>query len=91
MTDLEYIVKQAKKFYFTQWDEAELRKCVDMLPNLSKHELTALPLNKWTKEATVLRESILNILFKDQIGKLFSQEDYDPFKLVKMDGNRGGD
>ena len=22
---------------------------------------------------------------------LFSQEDYDPFKLVKMDGNRGGD
>ena len=25
--------------------------------------------NKWTKEATVLRESIFNILFKDQIGK----------------------
>ena len=34
MTDLEYIVKQAKKFYYVQWDEAELRKCVDMLPKL---------------------------------------------------------
>ena len=40
-----------------------------MLPNLSRQELTALSLNKWTKEATVLRESIFNILFKDQIGK----------------------
>ena len=28
MTDLEYIIKQAKKFYYIQWDEAELRKCV---------------------------------------------------------------
>jgi hypothetical protein len=69
MTDYEYILKQARKFHYSKWTDEELRKCVDMLPNLSRQELTALSLNKWTKEATVLRESIFNILFKDQIGK----------------------
>ncbi len=69
MTDYEYILQQARKFYYSKWTDEELRKCVDMLPNLSRQELTALSLNKWTKEATVLRESIFNILFKDQIGK----------------------
>jgi len=26
MTELEYIVKQAKKSYYTEWDDKELRK-----------------------------------------------------------------
>ena len=69
MTDYEYILQQARKFHYSKWTDEELRKCVDMLPNLSRQELTALSLNKWTKEATVLRESIFNILFKNQIGK----------------------
>ena len=69
MTDYEYILQQARKFHYSKWTDEELRKCVDMLPNLSRQELTALSLNKWTKEATLLRESIFNILFKDQIGK----------------------
>lgn len=69
MTDYEYILRQARKFHYSEWTDEELRKCVDMLPNLSRQELTALTLNKWTKEAAVLRESIFNILFKDQIGK----------------------
>ena len=69
MTDYEYILQQARKFHYSEWTDEELRKCVDMLPNLSRQELTALSLNKWTKEAVVLRESIFNILFKDQIGK----------------------
>ena len=69
MTDYEYILQQARKFHYSKWTDEELRKCVDMLPNLSRQELTALSFNKWTKEATVLRESIFNILFKDQIGK----------------------
>ena len=42
---------------------------MDMLPNLTRQELTALTMNKWTREAKVLRESIFNILFKEQIGK----------------------
>ena len=69
MTEYEYILKQARKFHDSKWDDAELRKCVDMLPNLSREELTSLTMNRWTREAKILRESIFNILFKDQIGK----------------------
>lgn len=69
MTDYEYILKQARKFHYSKWTDDELRKCVDMLPNLSRQELTALTMSKWTREAKILRESIFNILFKEQIGK----------------------
>ncbi len=69
MTEYEYILKQARKFHYSKWDDAQLRKCVDMLPNLSREELTSLTMNRWTREAKVLREAIFNILFKDQIGK----------------------
>ena len=69
MTDYEYILQQAKKFHFIGWNDDELRKCVDMLPNLSRQELINLTMNRWTKEAKVLRESIFNILYKDKIGK----------------------
>ena len=40
-----------------------------MLPNLSREELKSLTMNKWTREAKILRENIFNILFKEQIGK----------------------
>jgi hypothetical protein len=69
MTDYEYILQQAKKFHFIGWNDEELRKCVYMLPNLTRQELITLTLNKWTKEAKVLRECIFNILYKDKIGK----------------------
>ena len=69
MTDYEYILQQAKKAHYSKWNDEELRKCVDMLPNLSRQELITLTLNKWTKEAKVLRECIFNILYKDKIGK----------------------
>ena len=69
MSDYEYILKQARKFHYSKWTDEELRKCVDMLPNLSREELTALTMNKCTREAKILRESIFNILFKEQIGK----------------------
>ena len=69
MTDYEYILQQAKMFHFIGWNDEELRKCVDMLPNLTRQELITLTLNKWTKEAKVLRECIFNILYKDKIGK----------------------
>lgn len=69
MTDFEYIFQQVKKFHFTAWDDTELRKCVDMLPSLSRQELISLYRNRWLKEEKVLREAIFNALFKDQIGK----------------------
>jgi hypothetical protein len=68
MTDFEYILKQARKFHYSKWTDEELRRCVDMLPNLSRQELTALTMSKWTREAKILRESIFNILFADKIG-----------------------
>jgi hypothetical protein len=68
MTDYEYIIKQLKKCHFTGWDDKVLRECVDKLPNLSRQELTALSMSKWTKDYHVFRESIFNILFADKIG-----------------------
>ena len=68
MTDYEYILKQARKFHYSKWTDEELRKCVDMLPNLSREELKSLTMNKWTREAKNLRENIFNILFADKIG-----------------------
>ena len=69
MSDCEYILKQARKFHYSKWTDEELRKCVDMLPNLSREELTTLIMSKCTRDAKILRESIFNILFKEQIGK----------------------
>ena len=68
MSDYEYILKQARKFHYSKWTDEELRKCVDMLPNLSREELKSLTMNKWTREAKNLRENIFNILFADKIG-----------------------
>ena len=68
MSDYEYILKQARKFHYSKWTDEELRKCVDMLPNLSREELKSLTMNKWTREAKILRENIFNILFADKIG-----------------------
>ena len=67
MTDYEYIVKQAKKLYYTQWSEEELRKCVDMLPALERDELVSLSHCKWIKK--VMKEEIYKILYMDRIGE----------------------
>ena len=49
MTDYEYILQQVKLFHFKGWDDGELRKCVGMLPGLSRQELTSLYYSKWVK------------------------------------------
>lgn len=69
MTNYEYIFRQMKKFHYTKWDDEELRKCVDMLPSLSRQELFSLYRSRWLADAKVLREAIFNILFKEQIAK----------------------
>lgn len=68
MTDYEYIIKQLRKCHFTGWDDKVMRECIDKLPNLSRQELTALSMSKWTKDYHAFRESIFNILFADKIG-----------------------
>ena len=67
MTDYEYIIKQVKRFHFSGWDDDELRKCVDMMPTLSRQELISLYRSKWIEHEKTLKEAIFNLLFKDRI------------------------
>ena len=69
MTDFEYIFQQVKKFHFSGWNDAELRKCVDMLPTLSREEQLALYRSKWIEHEKALKEAIFNQLFKERIGE----------------------
>ena len=69
MTDYEYILKQVKLFHFKGWEAGELRKCVDMLPNLSRQELVSLYRSRWTAEDKNFREAVFNVLFEGQAGK----------------------
>ena len=66
MMELEYIVKQEKKSYYTEWDDKELRKCVDMLQTLEHDELMYLFHCNWIKN--VMRKEVIKILFMDRIG-----------------------
>ena len=68
MTDYDYIIQQCKVAHFSRWNDVELRKCVELLPNLSRQELTALYYSKWVKEDRVFREAVFNTLFKDKVG-----------------------
>lgn len=67
MTDYEYILRQVKKFHFSGWNDEELRKCVDMLPNLSRQELISLYRSKWLGEEKVLKDTIFHLLFDARI------------------------
>ena len=69
MTELEYILKQVRFFHYNGWEAGELRKCVDMLPKLSREELLALYRSRWVSEGDPIKENIFNILFKDKVGK----------------------
>lgn len=69
MIDFEYIYQQAKKAHYRGWDDEELRKCVDMLPTLSREEQLTLYRSKWIEHEKALREAIFNQLFKERIGE----------------------
>ena len=69
MTDYEYIYQQVKKAHYKGWDDEELRKCVEMLPTLSREEQLALYRSKWIEHEKTLKEAIFNQLFKERIGE----------------------
>ena len=69
MTDYEYILQQARKFHYSKWPDEELRKCVDMLPNLSREELISLTTSRWVKGGKTLKEEIFKILYMDRLGE----------------------
>ncbi|MBQ2196378.1 MAG: hypothetical protein II407_05520 [Prevotella sp.] len=67
MTDFEYIYQQAKKAHYSGWNDEELRKCVDMLPGLSREQQIALFRSKWVEHEKTLKDAIFNLLFKERI------------------------
>ena len=69
MTDYEYIFQQVKKKHYSGWNDEELRKCVDMLVGLERHELVSLYMSKWIAGEKVLKEEIFKILYADRLGK----------------------
>ncbi len=69
MTEFEYILQQAKLFHYKGWEDGELRKCVDMLPTLSREQQLALYRSKWIGHEKALKEAIFNQLFKERIGE----------------------
>ena len=69
MTDYEYIFQQVKKAHYSGWDDEELRKCVDMLPTLSREEQLALYRSKWIGTEKTLKDAILISYLKSGLGK----------------------
>lgn len=67
MSDFEYIIQQVKKFHYSGWTDEELRKCVDMLPGLTREQQVSLFRSKWIEHEKTLKEAIFNLLFKDRI------------------------
>lgn len=67
MSDFEYIIQQVKKFHYSGWNDEELRKCVDMLPGLTREQQVSLFRSKWIEHEKTLKETIFNLLFRDRI------------------------
>lgn len=92
MTDYEYVLQQAKLFHYKGWEDGELRKCVDMLPRLSRQELVALYRSRWISDEKVFKQTIFNILFKNQLGKRkerIKTEDTDSL-ILEFQDKKGG-
>ena len=69
MTDFAYILQQVKKAHYSNWNDEELRKCMDMLIGLTHEQLFALYTSKWLNGDKVMREEVFKCLYADKIGK----------------------
>ena len=67
MTDFEYILQNAKLFHYKGWEAGELRKCIDLLPNLTREELLTLYSNRWLDGTKSLTDEIFKILMGDEV------------------------
>ena len=70
MEEFNYILRQAKKFHYSDWEKSELEKCIDMLPDLTRNELISLYTSRWLSHDKGLKEEIFKCLYSDKIGKL---------------------
>ena len=73
MTDYEYIVQQVKKFHYSEWNGEELRKCVDMLPGLTREQQLSLYRSKWVAHEKALKDALQPAVQRKDRGK--RQED----------------
>ena len=69
MTEYEYIIQEVKKAHYSGWDDEELRKCVEMLPRLTREQQLSLYRSKWVTNEKALKDAIFNQLFKERIGE----------------------
>lgn len=91
MEELNYIIKQAKRFHYTNWDESELKKCIGMLQDLNRSELMSLYTSRWISYNKTLKEEVFKLLFSDKIGKLNDKiKEMDTEKLIEELLNKKG-
>lgn len=67
MNDFEYIYQQVKNAHYSKWNDEELRRCIDLLPQLTREQQLALYRSKWIEHEKTLKEAIFNLLFKERI------------------------
>ena len=91
MEELNYIIKQAKRFHYTNWDDSELKKCIDMLQDLNRSELVSLFTSRWISHTKTLKAEVFKLLFSDKIGKLNDKiKEMDTEKLIEELLNKKG-
>ena len=91
MEELNYIIKQAKRFHYTNWDDSELKKCIGMLQDLNRSELVSLYTSRWISYNKTLKEKVFKLLFSDKIGKLNDKiKEMDTEKLIEELLNKKG-
>ena len=87
MEELNYIIKQAKRFHYTNWDDSEFKKCIGMLQDLNRSELVSLYTSRWISYNKTLKEEVFKLLFSDKIGKLNDKiKEMDTEKLIEPVG-----
>ena len=91
MAELNYIIKQAKRFHYTNCDDSELKKCIGMLQDLNRSELVSLYTSRWISYNKTLKEEVFKLLFSDKIGKLNDKiKEMDTEKLIEELLNKKG-
>lgn len=67
MTDYEYIMAESRRYYYTGWNDDELKACLELLPSLTREELMRLYRSQWVGET--MKKTVFQVLFADRIGK----------------------
>jgi len=75
MSNYEHIMTQCRRFRSKKWDEAELRKCKELLCTLSREELFNVYRSRFLLIKHPLKEAAFKVLFSDKIGKRADSHD----------------